>query len=58
MLLLFFLRGGDGIAETFTHKDIKNQRIGQINRMISLAQITNNQNVELDPETFSQPYRL
>ena len=30
----------------------------QINRMISLAQITNNQNVELDPKTLSQPYRL
>ena len=40
------------------HKDIKNQRIGQINRMISLAQISNNQNVELDPKTLSQPYRL
>ena len=32
--------------------------ICQINRMISLAQITNNQNVELDPKTLSQPYRL
>lgn len=42
----------------FTVPVVKNQRIGQINRMISLAQITNNQNVELDHGSPYAPRQL
>ena len=66
-LLFFKEKNGISRAEPFPKKrektmrnemNIKNQQISQINRMISLEQTTNNQNVVLDRKTFSQPYRL